>query len=320
MELFTNDRSLHLQFHDLATFRIAVGRLGAMRDVALRFGRNVYCHRMLLNVEPIRGMQMQQAVGRLGVNQRRALMTWLKAFGPFWDDLRSHCADDYLECNGEIVTDTGVGEAAHRSLQGVECALISAIPSEWNYSPVEVTWHQEVEGRDSFRNAVLDNWRDHTDLLDRLRGLPPLIRSWVELGDSSRTRYQNLKFADRCFEPLNGVPFSRSAADRIIVLLSYLNQLASEFDAGGSRTSEGHRIYQSYFTGDNALFSDSSDTEKHRFLRELTFPHPDRPHETLFCAWHGKVPQLTLRLHFSWPIRADEPVYVVYAGPKITKR
>ena len=29
---------------------------------------------------------------------------------------------------------------------------------------------------------------------------------------------------------------------------------------------------------------------------------------------------MTLRLHFSWPVRAGEPVYVVYAGPKLTKR
>ena len=29
---------------------------------------------------------------------------------------------------------------------------------------------------------------------------------------------------------------------------------------------------------------------------------------------------MTLRLHFSWPIEAGKPVYIVYAGPKITKR
>ena len=29
---------------------------------------------------------------------------------------------------------------------------------------------------------------------------------------------------------------------------------------------------------------------------------------------------MTLRLHFSWPIRSGKPVYIVYAGPKITRR
>ncbi len=29
---------------------------------------------------------------------------------------------------------------------------------------------------------------------------------------------------------------------------------------------------------------------------------------------------MVLRLHFSWPVEADQPVAVVYAGPKITKQ
>ena len=126
--------------------------------------------------------------------------------------------------------------------------------------------------------------------------------------------------ADLCFDPLVGVPFAKSAADRILALLSILDHCANAFDAGGSRTSEGNRIYRDYFAGDNALFSDSSDSEKHSFRTRLTFPHPDKPGESLFCTWHGKVRHMTLRLHFSWPIRAGEPVYVVYAGPKLTKQ
>ena len=35
---------------------------------------------------------------------------------------------------------------------------------------------------------------------------------------------------------------------------------------------------------------------------------------------HGKVRRGMLRLHYSWSGKAGEPVYVVYVGPKITKR
>ena len=63
-----------------------------------------------------------------------------------------------------------------------------------------------------------------------------------------------------------------------------------------------------------------SDSEKRDFRRELTFSHPGDRGGSLFCTWHGKVSHLTLRLHFSWPIKAGKPVHVVYAGPKITKR
>ena len=319
MEFFANDRSIHRQFHDLETFRDSLARLIGIRGVVLRLNHKVYCHRMIVNTEPIRGMRMQQAVQRLGNNQRRALMTWLTQRGPFWDDLRRHSADDYLECGGKIVTDTGVGEAAYRFLHGVECALISTTPSDWDYSPVEVVWNREAEGLDN-RNASLRNWRNSAALQEWLEDAAPPILSWADLADVLKKRFSQLTLAERCFEPLAGVPFAKSSADRIIALLTILDRFANAFDAGGSRTPEGNRIYRDYFTGENALFSDSSPSEKHRFLNEFTFPNPDKPHDTLFCTWHGKIRHLMLRVHFSWPVRADEPVYVVYVGPKLTKR
>ena len=319
MDFFANEGSIHRQFHDPPTFCSALERLTGMRGVARRFGRDVYCHRTLAEAEPIPGIPMRRAVQLLAENERRALMIWLTRVGPFWDDLRRHDANDWLECRGEIVTDTAVGEAAYRTLGGIECALISATPSDWDYSPVEVIWNREAEGLDD-QDATIENRRDAVALEARLKDAAPPIRSWADLADFSRIRCRSLTFADGCFDPLAGVPFAKSAADRILVLLDVFDRLANAFDTDGSRTPEGSRIYQNYFTGDNALFSDSSDYEKHHFRTELTFPHPDKPGESLFCTWHGKVRHLTLRLYFSWPVRANEPVYIVYAGPKLTKR
>lgn len=85
-------------------------------------------------------------------------------------------------------------------------------------------------------------------------------------------------------------------------------------------------IYRNFFTGKKggggrgALFSDSSDDEKIKFETEMRFKHPAEVNKTLFCPWHGKVQTPPLRIHFSWPVRADDPLYVVYVGPKITKR
>ena len=73
------------------------------------------------------------------------------------------------------------------------------------------------------------------------------------------------------------------------MLLGILDRLARAFNAAGGRTPEGQQIHQDYFTGStNALFSDSSDSEKHDFRNELTFPHPNEPGEYLFCTWHGE--------------------------------
>ncbi len=320
MELFTNDLSIHEQFHDIFSFRESLARLMAMRNVARRFGREVHCHRAILTTNPMRHLTMQQALGRLSISERRAAMAWLTRGGPFWDDLRQHGRDDYLECRDDIVTDSAVGEAAYRMLHKVECGLVSVTPSLWNFSPVEVTWRRQAEGLDD-QIALLENCLDAAGLEKTLQDNPAPLRSWEALRVFATNRFRRLTFADDCFERLVGRPFSQSSSQRILFLLGTLDQFACAFDADGARTREGHWIYRNYFTGGkNALFSDSSDSEKNEFQGELTFPHPEDRQKAIFCAWHGKERHLNLRLHFSWPIRFGEPVYIVYAGPKLTKR
>ena len=320
MDILANDLSIHEQFHDISLFRNAFARMMAMRKVARRFGREVFCHQALLNVDPMPGVTMQQALQHLSVNERRAALGWLTRDGPFWNDLREHGPNDWLECEDEVVTDSAVGEAAFRTLQGIECGLVSFVPSNWDYSPIDVIWRREAEGLEN-QHTHLDNWRDVVTLEEVLREAAPPIRSWDDLRRVSMNRFESLTFAEGCFSPLlAGVPFSKSAAERFLVLLGILDRLACAFDVDRERTAEGQKIYQDYFTGDNALFSDSSPTEKRDFRNELTFPHPNDPGESLFCTWHGKVRTMTLRLHYWWSGRAGEPVYVVYAGPKITRR
>ena len=320
MELLANDLSVHEQFHDMAGFRDALSRLMVMRGAARLYGCEVHCHGTFLNAKPMPGIPMQQAIGSLGVeSERRAVMIWLTRGGPFWDDVRRHGRDDWLECNGEVVTDTAVGEAAYRRLHGVDCGLVSVSPSAWSYTPVEVAWLREAEGLDN-QNAALENWWDAEPLKEALQHRLPPIASWGDLREASRNRFERLTFAEECFAPLAGVPFAKSAADRFIVLLDILDRFARAFDETGARTPESHRIYRAHFTGDTALFSDSSASEKRDFRTELIFPHPNERGSSLFCSWHGKVRHMTLRLHFSWPVEAGKPVYVVYAGPKITKR
>ena len=319
MQLFANDLSIHGQFYDIPSFRSALARLMSMRKIAQRFDREVYCHHKLFEASPMPGMPLQQAVQRLNKDQLRSVMSWFTRTGPFWDELREHGRDDYLECRGDVVTDSAVGEAAYRTLHRVECDLVSATPTKWNFSPVEVTWRREAEGLDD-KTATLQNWWDAAKLEARLQGAEPPIQSWDDLRKVSMRRFNGLTFAGDCFEPLAAVPFVRSTAARFLVLLDILDRFTRAFDTNGGRMPEGQQIYQDYFTGDKALFSDSSDSEKHEFRNELTFTHPDDPVKSLFCTWHGKERHRTCRLHFSWPIQSGEPVYVVYAGPKITKR
>ena len=194
MEILANDLSIHEQFRDIAAFRKALSRLMAMRGAARRFGREVYCHGALLIASPMPGVPMQQAVGRLAVEgERRAVMAWLTRAGPFWDDLRQHCADDYIECQGDVVTESAVAEAAYRTLHDVECGLVSVTPSDWDYSPIDVTWRREFEGLKD-RSTALQNWWSAPTLEDGLRALAPPIQSWGTLREVSASRFENLTF------------------------------------------------------------------------------------------------------------------------------
>ena len=319
MEFLFNELSVHGQFADLATFRTAVGRVMDIRAVMRRFGRELYCHRNLANSQVTPDDAMPRAVQALDRNSRGALLAWLTRHGPFWEDVREHDGDDYLDCwkyEGRIVTDTAVGEAAYGCLHGRGRGLVSMSPSAWLFSPVPVDRHDEAGVR---RVGVPNYWE--SDVLEAaLEELRPPLGSWRDLEEIARARCPGLVLAPDSFAPLAGHPFHPGVADGILRRLLVLHELANCFDQHGERTPEGHRLYREHFTGDKAWFSDSSDKEKRVFRNELTFPNPAEPGAPLFCGWHGKVKTPQLRIHFSWPVRANEPLYVVYVGPKITKR
>ena len=289
-----------------------------IRKTAQRYGRELHCHRNTLNAQVTQSMSVLQAIQRLARDERRSVMQWLTRHGPFWDAARQHRPDDYLECNGQIITDTAVGEAAYRCLDKIETSLVSLIPSSWNFSPAVVEWRKSDEEAET---VEVVNYRDAGTLETDLRTASPQITSWEMLANMSEDRCTQLTFSSDCFDSLKGYPLISKAAQDILNRLEMLNQLKTCFDAEGRRTAEGHRLYKVYFTGERAWFSDSSLTEKRDFRTEMTFPYPAPPQESLFCPWHGKVNyHPPLRIHFSWPITAVNPVYVVYVGPKITRR
>ncbi len=243
-------------------------------------------------------------------------MQWLTSHGPFWEDSRKHDGSDWFERNGEVVTDTALGEAAYCRLHGVDRSLVSMNPSSWLFSPVSVDYRENGTSK----NIDIPNYGDEDALRAALKAAPAPLESWEDLEEAARKRFERLMFSPGSFESLRGYPFGKGAAGRLQDRLAVLNDFAGCFDNQGKRTPDGHRIYKERFTGDKSWFSDSSLTEKSKFEQELTFPHPAKVGEFLFCTWHGKVKSPQLRIHFSWPVRAGEPLFVVYVGPKITKR
>lgn len=317
MEIIFNELSLHGQFGDLSVFRESMGRVMRMRQEARRYGVEVRCHRNTVNAEVATGRSLVAAVHRMGREDRSALLQWMTKAGPFWTDARRHGSGEYLECRGEVVTDHGVGEAAYCAVQGVDCVVVSVDPSDWLQSPLEVEWHSNGEG---VRQVEVGNFWNTPALVAVIEGAPRTVESWPGLEDAAKAACPDLTFSPDAFDRLYCCPFHPGAAERLLLRLRTLQRLKGGLDARGRFTGEAKSLYQREFVGEKAHFSDSSEDERARFRSGLTFRDPNRPGESLFCPWHGKVKTPQLRVHFSWPIQAREALCVVYVGPKITKR
>ncbi len=145
------------------------------------------------------------------------------------------------------------------------------------------------------------------------------LRSWEQLAHSCRQRFEALHFSEDAFAPLKGCPFVLAAAKSILDLLSVLAAFKSVHSLETGRGNEGDQLYQTYFTGDRAWFSDSSDREKTDFENEMSFRHPEQSDVKIFAPYHGKIQTPQMRIHFSWPVTAQAPLYILYVGDKITK-
>ncbi len=145
MELFFNECSLHGQFLDIQNFESSLDTLMEIRRVAKKYDRELYCHRETIQAMVTHQLNLPQIIGSINKSKANALMGWLGRSGPFWEDARRHPADEYLECQGHIVTDTAIGECAYLRFSSKEAQMASIFPSNWNNTPLEVTWHRNTQ-------------------------------------------------------------------------------------------------------------------------------------------------------------------------------
>lgn len=319
MDFLVNDLSLHGQYASSEAFLEALDVILGCRAAIQRNRHALRCHRELSQARATGGDSFRDIVRRHpDLNKRRAILSWLDKDGPFWDDDPVHGAQDSFEYGGQSVTSHALGEAAALSALGPSCALVSFSPSpSYNHTPLPVDWKLESAPRQTIN--VRNFWQRET-LRQYLLSLLPPVQSWQALHEWVERNCLNLTLARDATEELLGHPFVPGAAERMQALLLVLDRMKTCFYNDGRATEEWHQLHDTYFTRKNAYFTDSSDTEKREFAQELTFRHPERPGETLFCPYHGKVRTGVHRIHFTWPMTKDNPLYVVYIGPKRTKR
>jgi hypothetical protein len=223
-----------------------------------------------------------------------------------------HSERDFFESLKVIMAcEKAIKEAGYH----LYCSRELIEPSDFNGSPLEVVWHQS----NGVEKAILvQNLWQLATLTQFLKKSVKPAKSWNDLINQCIKRYSNLTFADNLLD--SPEPFSGTIAERVQVLLSYLNELNACFGENGQLNKRGKEIIKTYFQGTKALFTDESETNKQHFKDALTFrkPHTD---EKIFCPFHGKIKAgRQYRIHFNWPKeKPTEPLYIVYIGPKITK-
>jgi hypothetical protein len=315
--LFLNEYSLHGQFKSIREFIPSLREILKCREEINKSGYQLYCGREISNRYVLDNESFQTCIMKMrqAPDIKRTVMIWISKEGPFWNDSREHSADDYFECNGEdIITDTSLGEAAFRIANNQNSSTVSFSPSRYEITPLKVTWFK-AEGNKQFVE-ILNFWKFNT-LQKYLEQQKIPITSWSELINRSKSDFPHLTFSDDLSDFLKAETFNSSIAERVTELLEILDTLKTCFDDQGNITEEGNEIKQKHFWKKDPAFSDESETNKNRFRAELTFQKPDG--EPIFCPFHGKIRHRQFRLHFSHPIKHNEPLYIAYIGPKITR-
>lgn len=139
MEFVFNELSLQGQFGGPEDAQSALRKLLEWRErirkerMVLRIVRDP---RQLLE-RPLTGSSTVRDIvnGWRNRNLRNITIAWLTKDGPFWDDGRVHGPDDWVECNGQIITDSGLAEAAVSVALGHERDMVSTSPSPWERPP-----------------------------------------------------------------------------------------------------------------------------------------------------------------------------------------
>ncbi|NJL57236.1 hypothetical protein HC928_20420 [bacterium] len=313
MELFVNELSLHGQFPTADSFVIALKELMVCRSITVRYQYPLYCSRTIIH-RPVSGNTLfSQAVANRG-DITRKVMIWIDRQGPFWDEPPEHDPSEWYEWNDEVVTETSLGEASFKLSRNTSTVVVSFSPSNFLSNPLQIIWKQAQELQDTLE--VYNFW--HSQELDTFLGqfrLPP--ESWTALIEQAQADFVHLDFLPSVADALLGQPFNVTIARQALRLLRILNDLKGDINNQGAFSEAGHELLETFFRGERAYFSDESESNRQIFRKELMFNKPNG--EKIFCPYHGKISHRYFRIHHSWPIRHDEPLYIAYIGPKITK-
>jgi hypothetical protein len=320
MTHWINDLSLSGQYQSVKEFCTTLDQLLSLRERNEVIQGRILCSpelgtRPVIGNTILRDIVLHQSSHLL----RQRTLRWIGKDGPFRTGERAPNDDDLFWFERKEVTDQGLGEAARRRILSLDARTFSFPGSEpsCDSSPLEVV-HGLLE--EPLANVEVPNTCSPELIASGVVNSLGLPRSWHAAFDSLRIQFHRIAFAPELERFVEGQPFVRYVYERSRELLAVLDRLLVSRDENGQWTSESNGLIANHFQGEKAWFSDESEGNKRDFERELTFRDPEDVSKELFCPWHGKIKTPQYRIHFQWPIGADQTrAKVVYIGPKITK-
>jgi hypothetical protein len=241
--LYFNELSLHGQFQRPAEFEASLRGLLALRKLAQQCGLGLQTTRNVTGRPAVQAQSFREAVSQISSRDLRVLVArWLDQEGPFWDQEGRHPGDVYLECRSDIVTDTGLGEAAFRRLSSLEATTLGARPSNWEASSITVALVTDAERTDvevlnHVEAGTLETW---------LQRQEPPPTTWPMLVAWARRHCQRLHFADNVAASLDGHPFEPGASLHIQERLKVLDRVAGCVEEGHRLNAKGVSLLQTH--------------------------------------------------------------------------
>lgn len=252
---------------------------------------------------------------------RRLALSWIDRNGPFTDDARLSEDNDYFECYGIDVTENGLGEAARRKIANDNAFSFSFIGGVTNFQHTPLTVDHGLAEEPLGKYEIENIW-EVDKLIEVSKNIITPPESWRELTETARLKFDHLTLPDTIFEnpTLKREPFDSIICSQTMRLLGILNDYAKNRSPNGEENETARSICREFFTGDRALFSDESETNKRKFESDLTFSDPENSSLKILGSWHGKISRRYFRLHFQWPMPTrSKKLKIFYLGPKVTK-
>jgi len=317
MRWYLNDLSIRGQYASPAAFLNEVGELMRLRRQVQALKDHLFCSRTLYSQPVTRNADFRMAVqSGSDRNLTRLVLEWITRSGPFLEEDRQPNENDYFECDGTDVTDTGLGEAARRLVANEVATSFSFGGGGFDYKPINIC-HGLSEA--PIGEVFVPNVWDIAALRSQATAAIPEPANWQQMLERAQLRFDRLTLPRTSIAPLAREPFSAYVVERIFVLLGILQELSASRNSDGSFSARNHELIAQHFAGEKALFTDESVTNKRKFREQLTFGDSENPGTKVFCPWHGKINTPLYRIHFEWPTDARANVRIFYIGPKITK-